>query len=203
MGLVRCRNCGSEISDSFRHCPHCGAARGGGATQRQSGFPWALLGVMLFCVLPLGLCVQLFDSFTDSSTSSYTASTAVSTPPAATTPSEAFYIHGPLNVRSGPGATYPVLRTLSRGDLVYLGPKDARGWAELRTAGGSVEGYVYRASDLVRSSMPTARRSPQRAYGGVDRNPTGATARCRDGTLSYSANRRGTCSHHGGVAEWY
>lgn len=31
----------------------------------------------------------------------------------------------------------------------------------------------------------------------------GATARCVDGTYSYSANRRGTCSHHGGVAEWY
>jgi hypothetical protein len=31
----------------------------------------------------------------------------------------------------------------------------------------------------------------------------GATARCRDGTLSYSAHRQGTCSHHGGVAEWY
>jgi hypothetical protein len=30
----------------------------------------------------------------------------------------------------------------------------------------------------------------------------GATARCVDGTLSYSAHRSGTCSHHGGVAEW-
>lgn len=30
----------------------------------------------------------------------------------------------------------------------------------------------------------------------------GATAICRDGTYSYSANRRGTCSHHGGVAQW-
>jgi hypothetical protein len=29
------------------------------------------------------------------------------------------------------------------------------------------------------------------------------TARCRDGTYSYSAHRRGTCSHHGGVAQWY
>ena len=28
------------------------------------------------------------------------------------------------------------------------------------------------------------------------------TALCRDGTYSYSAHRRGTCSHHGGVAEW-
>lgn len=29
-----------------------------------------------------------------------------------------------------------------------------------------------------------------------------ATALCRDGTYSYSANRRGTCSHHGGVKYW-
>ena len=28
------------------------------------------------------------------------------------------------------------------------------------------------------------------------------TAKCRDGTLSYSEHRSGTCSHHGGVAEW-
>ncbi len=33
--------------------------------------------------------------------------------------------------------------------------------------------------------------------------PAGATARCRDGSHSFSLNRRGTCSHHGGVAEWY
>ncbi|WP_084089711.1 DUF3761 domain-containing protein [Erwinia oleae] len=32
--------------------------------------------------------------------------------------------------------------------------------------------------------------------------PDGATALCRDGTYSYSAHRRGTCSHHGGVAQW-
>lgn len=32
--------------------------------------------------------------------------------------------------------------------------------------------------------------------------PSGATARCRDGSYSFSRNRRGTCSHHGGVARW-
>ncbi|WP_350224978.1 DUF3761 domain-containing protein [Arthrobacter sp. efr-133-TYG-120] len=31
----------------------------------------------------------------------------------------------------------------------------------------------------------------------------GATALCNDGTLSFSANHSGTCSHHGGVAIWY
>ena len=32
--------------------------------------------------------------------------------------------------------------------------------------------------------------------------PEGATAQCRDGTYSFSQSRRGTCSHHGGVAKW-
>jgi len=32
--------------------------------------------------------------------------------------------------------------------------------------------------------------------------PQGATALCRDGTYSFSQNRRGTCSHHGGVSKW-
>jgi resuscitation-promoting factor RpfB len=32
--------------------------------------------------------------------------------------------------------------------------------------------------------------------------PQEATAQCRDGTRSFSESRRGTCSHHGGVAKW-
>ena len=35
------------------------------------------------------------------------------------------------------------------------------------------------------------------------RTPAGQpTARCKDGTMSYSQHRSGTCSRHGGVAEW-
>lgn len=41
------------------------------------------------------------------------------------------------------------------------------------------------------------------AYTHDGQPPIGATARCRDGTYSYSRHHRGTCSHHGGVAEWY
>lgn len=32
--------------------------------------------------------------------------------------------------------------------------------------------------------------------------PAGATAKCNDGTWSFSQHHSGTCSHHGGVAEW-
>lgn len=32
--------------------------------------------------------------------------------------------------------------------------------------------------------------------------PAGASAQCRDRSWSFSESRRGTCSHHGGVARW-
>lgn len=35
-----------------------------------------------------------------------------------------------------------------------------------------------------------------------DQVPAGASAKCRDGTWSFSQHRRGTCSHHGGVNHW-
>ena len=33
--------------------------------------------------------------------------------------------------------------------------------------------------------------------------PNRATAKCRDGSMSFSAHRSGTCSRHGGVAQFY
>ena len=36
----------------------------------------------------------------------------------------------------------------------------------------------------------------------ADGGPVGATARCRDGTYSFSQHHQGACSHHRGVAEW-
>lgn len=38
--------------------------------------------------------------------------------------------------------------------------------------------------------------------GYYDSAPEDATAECGDGTYSFSQNRRGTCSYHGGVAQW-
>ena|GEM_PF-795434 len=40
------------------------------------------------------------------------------------------------------------------------------------------------------------------AYSTDNSVPAGATAQCGDGTYSFSQHHSGTCSHHGGVAEW-
>lgn len=52
--------------------------------------------------------------------------------------------------------------------------------------------YVNTAGNTVHSPAYTSDSSV----------PAGASAQCRDGTYSFSQNRRGTCSHHGGVARW-
>ena len=51
-----------------------------------------------------------------------------------------------------------------------------------------------------RNSDGTIVHSP--AHTDTGTAPSGASAQCRDGTYSFSAHRRGTCSHHGGVAHW-
>jgi hypothetical protein len=54
-------------------------------------------------------------------------------------------------------------------------------------------------------TQPQAKSAPQgRAPATSQRTaPAGKPmARCKDGTMSYSQHRSGTCSRHGGVAEW-
>jgi len=55
------------------------------------------------------------------------------------------------------------------------------------------------AATAAKSSTAT-KSAPTATAGNTD--PTGATAKCKDGTYSKSAHHSGTCSSHGGVAEW-
>jgi hypothetical protein len=56
----------------------------------------------------------------------------------------------------------------------------------------SGRGYVNSRGQWIPSPTHTVDGQP----------PAGATARCRDGSYSFSQSRRGTCSWHGGVAVW-
>jgi hypothetical protein len=50
------------------------------------------------------------------------------------------------------------------------------------------------------SVMAKSAAAPTAAAGASD--PAGASAKCKDGTYSHSKHHSGTCSKHGGVAEW-
>lgn len=62
---------------------------------------------------------------------------------------------------------------------------------------------------LVAPALPASAATPsttvitQTAQPMHPNGPGGATAKCRDGSYSHSKHRRGTCSHHHGVARWY
>ena len=54
----------------------------------------------------------------------------------------------------------------------------------------------------------TQRTSPPPSHSASTRSaptppvPGKPTAKCKDGSLSYSTHHTGSCSHHGGVAQW-
>ena len=59
-------------------------------------------------------------------------------------------------------------------------------------------GQRHRRHKYYRNSSGARVHSPMLSR----RAPHGASARCADGTYTFSRNHRGTCSHHGGVAQW-
>jgi hypothetical protein len=145
------------------------------------------------CLAVLGLCLVLMVGMCRNPGQprpSDPLAVAESAAPAAPS-AESFYLHGAMNVRSGPGTAYAVTQTLNRGAEVMLGPKDAHGWAPIFIA-GALAGYLYRSSDLVRSSPPPApqpvpvRNSPASGY---YRGPRG-------GCYTYSASGRKTYVDH-------
>lgn len=82
--------------------------------------------------------------------------------------------------------TTPITQVTSVGTYVAPAPKVVAP-AQPSCPNGT---YVNSAGNTVCS--PYASNAP----------PAGATARCTDGTYSFSQSHSGTCSHHGGVSVW-
>ena len=114
------------------------------------------------------------------------------------------------------GTTLQVVKQRGIWFLVHTGSQ--AGWVHGNTIRLEKDAPVIESKESSNFSEPPAEAikdiSPKKSIGGYDAptvtkksapavNPSGATARCGDGTLSYSAHRRGTCSHHGGVAQWF
>lgn len=91
------------------------------------------------------------------------------------------------------------------GYIGYISTKYLSNYPILKSRNSRSTGYRYvyrqRSSNIRYYTNGYGHRvqSPTR----YNSRPAGATALCRDGTYSFSQSRRGTCSHHGGVAKWY
>ena len=73
--------------------------------------------------------------------------------------------------------------------------------AKPATAAATAAPAAAPAASTTAAKTSTATKSaPTTAASNTD--PTGATAKCKDGTYSKSTHHSGTCSSHGGVAEW-
>ena len=67
------------------------------------------------------------------------------------------------------------------------------------TATASDQSQLIEQGTYVNKSGQEVHRPAHSKTGAV---PDGATAKCRDGTYSFSTHHSGTCSRHGGVATW-
>ena len=134
------------------------------------------------------------------------------------------------NLRDKPSRSGAIIKEVERNDRLTLIKQNSVGpWYNVRESKTGSTGWIHgdvivlnHVNDEVGTSKPqfeTATPRPAlpttsgRSYVNVDgqrvpspvftnKRPAGATARCGDGSYSFSQNRRGTCSHHGGVAEW-
>jgi uncharacterized protein YraI len=120
------------------------------------------------------------------------------------------YTTASVRLREKPFPTASALAVLPQGAAVRL-YSCSQGWCSVAVS--KLAGYIL--EELLTAQAPQAATSQGRGYinsqgewvpsptrTADSQPPAGATAHCRDGTFSFSRTRRGTCSHHGGVAEW-
>jgi uncharacterized protein YgiM (DUF1202 family) len=126
-----------------------------------------------------------------------------------TAPDTTEYTTTEIRLRVEPTPTARILATLVAGTRVRLN-HCSDGWCSVTARGRT--GYLLEEFLTNKTPKPPAVNkgynnsqgvrvpSPQRTLD--NQPPQGATALCRDGSYSFSHSRRGTCSHHGGVAQW-
>lgn len=117
-----------------------------------------------------------------------------------------------LNLRTGDGTEYGVITVIPKGTPVKIEQDCDCSWVPVRYNGYT--GYIYaKYLSKYKPKSSINHHSKTKYYTNSKGNkvqsptyynavPAGATALCRDGTYSFSQNRRGTCSHHGGVLRW-
>lgn len=124
------------------------------------------------------------------------------------------YVTANLNLREAPNTTSSIITQIPKGTAVSIDEDCDCKWIPVSYNG--YIGYVstkYLSKEKVNYSYDNHSAGRIKFYTNTNGErvqsptyyssaPPGATALCRDGTYSFSRSRRGTCSHHGGVAKW-
>ncbi len=59
MALIKCEECGKEVSDKASACPHCGIRLSVPVTVEQTAKKWKRLGLQAYFLMVLGLIIFL------------------------------------------------------------------------------------------------------------------------------------------------
>ena len=151
MALVKCTECGREISDQAAACPHCGATRVPllvvvvPPARRMSGCLAVLLtiavvlffGVVLTVVNEGGSPSTMADRIADIGRSSRRGSLA--------------YLYAKANVRAKAAANAKAVTKLHRGDSVRWEPAPVKGWSMVLGGNSVTDTLAYVKSDLLKS----------------------------------------------------
>jgi hypothetical protein len=172
---------------------------GAGLTHRKRHHGWSVLGgaVLLITIAVVAITLAVL----------YWPNGRVTTPPIPLYAQRAVSIH---SARSDASA---IVRTLALGDSILATPPDAGHWMEVSEPGEGPIGYAYDSSEFLapnpppdaqpagEPSPPTVRDSTREPVA-EEPAPTDTTAICKDGWISQSKHRSGTCSSHKGVLTW-
>ncbi|HET7230521.1 MAG TPA: DUF3761 domain-containing protein [Longimicrobium sp.] len=133
-----------------------------------------------------------------------------------TSPRVALYAQRAVSIHAARSEASSIVRTLALGDSVLATDPDTERWMAVSEPGGEAIGFVRPQGGLAPNPPPQEQRpappiAPPSAQGSRDSTPPSAggrpapadtTAICRDGWISRSKHASGTCSSHGGVAQW-
>jgi hypothetical protein len=212
-----CSACGAHNNLSAQFCHRCGAGYVGvpppvppAYPQRRSSIAPLLIivGALFSCCMVSGIVSLINPKKTTPSTS-----VTLTRSPSPFNASPSLYETTPAPILS-PAEHIAEAKKLLKDPLCRYGcegaaqhlnaiPSDAKEYKEARRLLG--------VNDERRRRGVEAAAAAERRRAAEDRKgrkiyeymrQQGATAICEDGTYSFSAHRRGTCSHHGGVAQW-
>jgi uncharacterized protein YraI len=118
------------------------------------------------------------------------------------------YATSTVRMRADASAQSAVVTTVARGSRIVVRACAVQWcWVQYGNRAGYVaEQYLAKGLRIVGTSkgryVNSRGNSVPTPLMSTTGPPAGATARCHDGSYSFSQSRSGTCSHHGGVARW-